>query len=214
MRRFNILALFFLLLVGSAFGNTVTMNFLGPGGPNGGGVYTYPYNFSINGSSSPTSLICDSFDNHVFAGETWTANVSSLLSGQGLFGGALLDYKAAGLIFKSILAGGTSEVAGNWAIWGLFSSNAQNNSFYQSSGANAIAAQFLALAANAPNSSFKGLVLYTPLRGNSSVDGLPQEYIGYNPTPEPATMTLFGSGLASLGLLRRKRAGKTAPQQA
>jgi len=28
--------------------------------------------------------------------------VSSLLSGKGLFGNQLLDYKAAGLIFKSI----------------------------------------------------------------------------------------------------------------
>jgi len=130
------------------------MKLTGVGGNNAGGVYTYPYYFSINGKA-PVALICDTFDNQVIVGETWKANVVSLLSGQGLFGNQLLDYKAAGLIFKSILNGTLSINAGNYAIWGLFSTNAQNNPYFQTSGAGAIETAYLAMAATAPNSAIR-----------------------------------------------------------
>ena len=195
------------LCTGSALANsTVNMQLTSVGGNNAGGVYTYPYYFSINGAA-PVALICDSYDNEVIVGETWTANVSSLLSGQGLFGNQLLDYKAAGLIFKSILNGTLSANVGNYAIWGLFSTNAQSSSYFQSSGAGAIETQYLALAVTAQNSAFSGLVLYTPIAGTQSWGGTAQEYIGYSPVPEPGTLALFGTGLLSLsGLIRRKLA--------
>lgn len=195
----------FCLCTGSALANsTVTMKLTSVGGNNAGGVYTYPYNFSINGAA-PVALICDSYDNEVKVGETWQATVSSLLSGSGLYGNQLLDYKAAGLIFKSILSGTLGANVGNFAIWGLFSSNAQNSSYFQSSGAGAIETEYLALAAVAPNSAFNGLKLYTPIPGTQSWGGTAQEYIGYSPVPEPTTLTLFGTGLLSLaGMARRK----------
>jgi hypothetical protein len=186
----------------TALANTVDMTLVNVGPNNSGGVYTYPYYFSINGGT-PVALICDSFDNRVSIGESWQANETGLLSGKGLFGNELLDYKAAGLIFKSILNGSLGANTGNWAIWGLFSSTAQAQSYFQSSGALGIEQQYLALAANAPNSAFSGLVLYTPL--NAKPGSGPQEYIGYSSVPEPATLTMFGMGLLSLGgLVRRK----------
>jgi hypothetical protein len=36
---------------------------------------------SINGSSNFTTLMCDSFDNNIYKGETWTATVSPFLQG-------------------------------------------------------------------------------------------------------------------------------------
>ena len=196
------------LCTGTALANsTVNMKLTGVGGNNAGGVYTYPYNFSINGAPS-VSLICDSYDNEVVIGETWKANVSSLLSGQGLFGGQLLDYKAAGLIFKAILNGSLGANAGNYAIWGLFSTNAQNSSYFQSSGAAGIETTYLAKAANDPNSAFNGLVLYTPIPGTQSWGGTAQEYIGYSPVPEPGTLTLLGTGLISLAGIARRKMGK------
>jgi hypothetical protein len=184
--------------------STVTMQLTGVGANNAGGVATYPYHFSINGSA-PVALICDSYDNEVVIGENWQAKVTGVLSGQGLFGSQLLDYKAAGLMFKSILAGTLDPNTGNFAIWGLFSSRAQNSSYFQSSGAGAIETEYLALAASAPNSAFQGLVLYTPVAGTQSWGGTPQEYIGYSTIPEPTSIALFGTGLLSLaGMIRRK----------
>jgi hypothetical protein len=193
------------LCTGSALANsTVDMQLVSVGGNNAGGVYTYPYNFSINGGA-PVSLICDTYDNEITVGETWKAQVGGLLSGSGLFGNQLLDYKAAGLIFKSILNGTLSANVGNFAIWGLFSTKAQNSSYFQSSGAGAVELQYLAWAGSAPSSAFNGLVLYTPISGTQSANGTPQEFIGYSPVPEPGSMILFGTGMLSLaGVVRRK----------
>jgi len=179
-----------LLLSSAALADSVNLRLIGPGGNNGGGVYTYPYNFSINGGPS-TPLICDTFDNEVISGESWTANVNGLLSGNGLFGNDPLAYKAAGLIFEGILAHTVNPTVGNWAIWGLFSSNAASNPYFFGSGAALLDAQYLLTAAFTSNSGFDGLVLYTPVSGTQSWGGTPQEYIGFVPAPEPGELSLI-----------------------
>ncbi len=213
MRHFKVLTVLAILLLafsGSALADTVTMNFLGPAGNNSNGVYTYPYMFSVNGGS-PVGLLCDTFDNDVVAGETWQATVSGITSGSGLFGSQLLNYKAAGLIYNGIVKGTIDPNVGNWAIWGLFSSTpASTSAYFTNSGAASLAAQYLAYATTAPDSSFLGIVIYTPIAGSQSWGGhVPQEYIGRVNVPEPTTIVMLialAAGLAGL-LFYRQRLG-------
>ena len=206
--------LLILLSAEAAFAGTVSVTLIGVGGQNGGGVYTYPYYFSVSNGPS-TALICDSYDNTINPPTQWTANVYSLLSagnsGQGYYTGMQTQYDAAGLIFGAILNGTVGPVQGNWAIWGLFSSNARSNSFYTSSGANNIESQYLTTAQNdiihnSLPAYLASMVVYTPVGGVGGRSG-PQEFLAV--TPEPGSLALFGSGMAIFGgVLRKKWLGR------
>jgi hypothetical protein len=203
MRKRLLLSLAVLILSPLTFAGSiqVDMTFLQPSGNNSGGVYTYPYYFSINGGPS-VPLMCDTFINHITQGESWTANVTSLLGGQGLFGSQLLDYKAAGLIYLGVLNGTIDPNTGNWAVWNLFDNGVTTNTAVLN-----LDTTSLWLAAHSPASAFNGLVLYTPVGGRPGYG--PQEFIGYNPgcvvTPEPTSLLFLSTGLLGIAAIVRRK---------
>ena len=214
-----------------AYAGSVTMQFTSVGGTNSGGVFTYPYDFTVTptggGASQNLSLMCIDFNTEVYIHESWTANVYTA-STAATYDGTGNDhltlttaqFEEEAYLYtqaeKYVTSGDpTMSGAANWADWALGASNPVT--FLTSHlGAPEYSAE-LKDAENYLNftgvdlANYANYLVYVPAdpdKVDPSSDGLPQTFVGAPaPTPEPSSLVLLGSGLltAAGALYRRKK---------
>jgi PEP-CTERM motif-containing protein len=191
----------------SAKADSVSLTINNGGSITSGGVYVGPYNFTSGGQS--LQLVCDTFQNDVYPPETWTANMTMLGAGTGLFGSTgSTQYQDAGWLVQQMfgsLSNKQTVTDIQWAIWDIFDPGTCNTGVsncdpYGNPGDHSSIAWWIATAGKSSvGGNYSNVVIYTPQSGWPSNDGIPQEYIGT--VPEPSTVSLVLIGLAALGLM-------------
>jgi hypothetical protein len=217
-RHFLVALLAALAFPAASFAGPVNLQFITVGGASIGGEYVYPYYFYIDGSTTLTPMICDTYDRSIGFGESWTANAVSLTSGQGFWNqqgtATIQSYEAAAIIFSWLLNGTTvagqqvTAATGNLAIWGLFDGGRGNSGWtaYEQTLINTA----FGLTHSQSSAFYSQFTIYVPT--DTQVNG-PQEFIGYNngglppqSVPEPASLAIVASGLIAFrGVVRKRR---------
>ena len=214
MKRFFVTSLLASLAVIQLSAGTVNVTFNGANGQTDkAGNLISPYTATVNGVS--TTIYCVDFANEVSNGQQWTANVTSLASGNltqtrygsisQTFGGT--TYNATQL--NEMAAYLTTQFSGNSSangdiqdtIWDLFNPNSYNSgSVPPTPSSNYWLSQAESNYSKISYTNFNILTNSAPVAYSGS--GQVQEFIF---TPEPSSIVLLGFGLIAISIAGRRK---------
>ena len=218
------------LLVSTPFAqaDSTTMQFTGVNGANNGVYYVSPYSGTMNyGTSGAQSVVlfCVDINNEVSFNQVWTANVTSLASGNfsnTRYGNPLVNtglstnpyassaamlYQEAAWLVTQFSSHPRDYVSLQYALWNLMSPNNPTAGSLTFANSDQITvANWLALAAAGYatiNPANFEILTNTTNTGPLAYSGQVQEFMVM--TPEPATFLLVLVGVGSMFLFLRRR---------
>jgi len=197
---------------------TTTMLFTGVNGANDGVYYVSPYTGTMNYGTSnaqTVGLFCDDINNDVYIGETWTANVTNMASGNfsnTRYGNGWVNpnlgatnpltlYEEGAWLVSQFGSHTNDYVSLQYALWDLMSPGAEPTNYAGTDGIKV--SQWLTWAGqNYGQINPANFEIITNV-GTLAYRGQVQEFIVQ--TPEPATVVLLLIGIGAMFLLALKR---------